>query len=80
MRLTFPGSFTELQKIVARISPGGRWEIGHEICEYFTLQGPKIRCWRNSTVYVQGADRPAARLFDKLVAEIQKVDWSKEPD
>lgn len=79
MKLIFPGSFPELQEIVARISPGGRWVIGREICEYFTLNGPKIRCWRNSAVFVQGADGPAARLYDRLVHEIAQVHWPEEP-
>ena len=78
MRLTFPGSFPQLQAIVAIIAPGGNWMIGHEICEYQTVEGPKIRCWRNSTVFVQGADGPSARLYDKLVRQIDKVDWPEE--
>ena len=78
MRLKFPGTLPQLQMIVATIAPGGTWKIGREICEYQTPQGPKIRCWRNSTVFVQGADGPSARLYDKLVREINKIDWPKE--
>jgi hypothetical protein len=74
MRLTFQGTFPQLQTIVATIAPGGAWNIGREICEYQTAEGPKIRCWRNRTVFVQGADAPSGRLYDKLVCEIKKVD------
>jgi hypothetical protein len=76
MRLTFPGTFPQLQTIVGTIAPGGRWKIGRQICEYQTAEGPKIRCWPNSTVFVQGADGPSGRLYDKLIREVKKVDWA----
>ena len=78
MRLTFLGTLSQLQAIVAIIAPGGRWKIGREICEYQTLQGPKVRCWRNRTVYVQGQDGPSGRLFDKLVRTIDRFDWQED--
>lgn len=73
--LNFFGSFADLQKILTMICPGGRWSEGHELAEYHTWQGPKIRCWRNGTIHIQGRDGPALHLFDQLAAAITNLDW-----
>jgi hypothetical protein len=74
MRLKYYGSMSELQEIVALVSPGGSWVIGYEINEYHTLEGPKIRCYPNGTVFVQGKDGPAGELFQRLYQVIKNRD------
>lgn len=72
MKLKYQGSWSDLREIVAIISPGGRWVKGYKITEYHSLAGPKIRCYPNRTVFVQGKDRPAGDLFIKLKSMILK--------
>jgi hypothetical protein len=72
MKLKYYGSPSELEEIVAAIAPGGSWVIGYEITEYHSLEGPKIRCYPNGTVFVQGKDGPAGELFKKLSQVIQE--------
>jgi hypothetical protein len=44
-----------------------------DIREYLTSEGPKIRCWPNRTIYVQGKESAAGRLFDLLQKEIRRA-------
>jgi hypothetical protein len=62
-----------LRMAVAMIIPGGTWIIGRQISEYHTLECPKIRYWSNGTVFVQGRDRPAGAVFDKLFRALKNL-------
>jgi hypothetical protein len=76
--LKFYGSESELREIVRAISPGGRWVVGYEITEYHSLEGPKIRCYPNGTVYVQGKDGPAGEMFKNLCQMIRSRELWRE--
>jgi hypothetical protein len=65
-KLKYYGSPSELRELVANISPGGSWVQGYQVTEYYSLAGPKIRCYPNGTVFVQGKDGPAGELFISL--------------
>jgi hypothetical protein len=77
MKFKYYGSSSELREIVATISPGGSWVIGYEITEYHSLEGPKIRCYPNGTVFVQGKDGPAGELFKVLPQVVKNREVSK---
>ena len=76
--LKFYGCESELREIVRAISPGGSWVVGYEITEYHSLEGPKIRCYPNGTIFVQGKDGPAAEMFKNLYQVIRNRELRKE--